>query len=160
MGDTSEKAKSAIRNKTYHYLDKNNKIIPHCQVCGFHITECHHLDYVDPYKAVFVCIRCHKKIHSGCIVCPEPIDVMKLPSKSIKEMRKERVDEFSSYPFKLKAIPRVFQEIMYKEVTYKECLKYKKILNETGVIKVESGKVAVGIWPKKQVIDFVRNNVI
>lgn len=49
---------------------------PLCQHCGNISKHMHHKDYNKPYDVVFLCIGCHRKVHSGVINCPEPINLM------------------------------------------------------------------------------------
>lgn len=48
----------------------------HCQYCGkLEKTDMHHPDYNKAYEVVFLCRRCHKRVHSNLIQCPQPINL-------------------------------------------------------------------------------------
>lgn len=64
------------------YIDKNNLRPKECMVCWLEWRiEFHHPSYdnIEKWKEwVFVCISCHRLIHSGEIKCPEVLDLTQL----------------------------------------------------------------------------------
>jgi hypothetical protein len=36
-----------------------------CEVCGSRPAHCHHIDYADPLRVMWLCPRCHMQTHSS-----------------------------------------------------------------------------------------------
>ena len=68
--------------KMRKYINKNNLRPKQCSICGLEgRIEFHHPSYSNRDKRkewVFVCTKCHKRIHSWELECPEPIDLVQL----------------------------------------------------------------------------------
>lgn len=69
INDEERKEKELVRSKTNAFF-RRHKLIKDakCQLCGNKRSEVHHLDYTDIINIIFVCSKCHKKIHSGNIM--------------------------------------------------------------------------------------------
>ena len=73
---------SAAR-KANRYAKTRNINQIRCQSCGAESKHRHHQDYQHPYLVTFLCIKCHRGVHSGLIKCPEPIDLKKMAGAKI-----------------------------------------------------------------------------
>jgi hypothetical protein len=75
-----------MKNTKYHNFCKwkqhnQNKLLAHravfialragklmqedCQQCGKHKTQAHHEDYLEPLQVIWLCKKCHTKLHKG-----------------------------------------------------------------------------------------------
>lgn len=65
-----------------NYAKRNNLKQKVCSICWIEDkVEMHHPSYEkyeDWSKVVFCCPSCHRRIHSGTLECPEPIDLLSL----------------------------------------------------------------------------------
>lgn len=67
----------SIHNKTIWYVRRNKIKHDTCCICWSHIKiELHHPDYNKRNEVCIVCNSCHKEIHSWCIECPKPINLL------------------------------------------------------------------------------------
>lgn len=69
----------SFHTRAYEYVDKHWLKPRICPICGSeNAIEIHHPSYenYDKWKEiVFCCRRCHKRIHSWKMECPQPIDL-------------------------------------------------------------------------------------
>jgi hypothetical protein len=75
--DTPEerRAKHRTRARDYH-VTRNLGMRPQpCEVCGTEPAECHHIDYNDPERRMWLCSTCHGAYHSQ-FGKPAPVDWM------------------------------------------------------------------------------------
>lgn len=62
--DSENRRKKDVRLKTNNYVRYNNIRPEKCVKCGSDKNiEKHHLDYNQPLKFIWVCKKCHRKIH-------------------------------------------------------------------------------------------------
>ncbi len=84
----AKKMKSAS-HEARRYLAQTGLEYPDCRVCGEPSKHMHHEDYNLKTSVVFLCIECHRRVHSGLIECPKPIELQEIQHKS------QRKDIFS-----------------------------------------------------------------
>jgi uncharacterized protein (UPF0212 family) len=76
LTDDERKEKAIVRSKTNVFLKRHGLVKDcKCQICGNKKSETHHLDYADIMFIIFVCPRCHKRIHAGKIMQYSFIDI-------------------------------------------------------------------------------------
>lgn len=64
--DTDYRRKKYLcRQKTNYYIKNYILIKTPCEVCGKLKVDAHHTDYNKPLEVVWLCRKCHKKIHNS-----------------------------------------------------------------------------------------------
>lgn len=65
------------RQKANFYIVSNNiSRKERCQYCGnVEKTQMHHYDYEKFYEVVFLCQKCHARVHANLIQCPSPVNL-------------------------------------------------------------------------------------
>lgn len=73
---------SSLNYKAAYFINKNNLRPAKCPICKSQVkNEFHHINYKSEDMRsiwVFCCKRCHEKIHSWEIQCPNPINLLNL----------------------------------------------------------------------------------
>ena len=64
-GRTEEEKKIAViaRNKTNKAIESKKIKREPCCVCGLKTTEAHHPNYLKPFEVIWLCKKCHFKLH-------------------------------------------------------------------------------------------------
>lgn len=67
--------KQRVRALDYHRTKQRGLRKPECEVCGSKPAQCHHIDYSDPERRMWLCSKCHGAYHSQ-FGKPAPADWM------------------------------------------------------------------------------------
>lgn len=62
---SNNKEKTSCHNKINKLVKKYNLTRESCAICDNILTEFHHFDYSLPYCGIWLCKKCHTKIHRG-----------------------------------------------------------------------------------------------
>lgn len=62
------------------YAKRNGIEYLPCQSCGAESKHMHHEDYEQPYRVVFLCVACHRRVHHNTIKCPKPVNLREIAS--------------------------------------------------------------------------------
>jgi hypothetical protein len=75
MEDYERKWKQQARNYTTHRIAQGELWRQPCEICGVEPAECHHIDYNDPDRVMWLCKLHHAQTHSQ-FGKPAPADWM------------------------------------------------------------------------------------
>jgi hypothetical protein len=67
--------KKRVRAKDYAKTRREGLRREECEICGTKPAQCHHIDYADPERRMWLCTKCHAQTHSQ-FGKPAPADWM------------------------------------------------------------------------------------
>jgi hypothetical protein len=73
--DMSKEDKHRVRTRDRHTRRRAGIKPQPCELCGTEPAECHHIDYNDPERRMWLCKACHSAWHSQ-FAKPAPVDWM------------------------------------------------------------------------------------
>jgi len=94
LTDEQKKERQITRKKTNKIL-RRAKLIKDCkcQLCGNKNSETHHIDYVDALFIIFVCKKCHIRIHANRIDKEKYMPIAKMNRQIINDYVAQSVEQ-------------------------------------------------------------------